>query len=300
MEPKIHRYVLMLANEKNFSKAAQKLHLSQPSLSYQIAKLEKELGLELFIRGQGEIQLTYAGETFVEHALKIVDQVEQLKNELFDVADLKKGRLNIGSLATTGAYLLPKTVANFKKNYPGVELVLIEDSTTNLELLVSNGQVEISLLSMPIQNTELEIEVILEEEIVLAVPRTHSLAKRQEVNLSECRDESFILIKQGAGFRKSTENLCKEAGFIPNVVFESININTCQALVSSGMGISFVPKMVVHEITTPDSPIYVSIKNPPHPTRKVVFAYKNGRYLSKAARIFIDIMKDVSSHHYSH
>lgn len=297
LEPKILRYVLMVANEKNFSKAAQKLHVAQPSLSYQIIKLEKELSIQLFKRGHGEVQLTYAGKIFVNRALQIIDQMEQLKKEINDVADMQKGQLFIGSLPTTGAYLLPKAIPIFQKKYPGIELVLLEDSTNNLELLVSRGQVEISLLSMPVLNTELEVETILAEEILLAVPHSNPLSKRHEVHLIDCKDEPFILQKKGIGFRSTSENLCKEAGFQPRVVFESINIDTCQSLVSSGMGITFVPRMVIRNSKSIETPVYLPINHPTKPIRNVVFAYKNGRYLSKAARSFIDIMKTVAQNY---
>ncbi|MDQ1002652.1 LysR family hydrogen peroxide-inducible transcriptional activator [Neobacillus niacini] len=294
MEPKILQYVIMLANEKNFSRAAEQLHVAQPSLSYQIIKLENQLGTQLFNRGHSEVQLTYAGKVFVEHALKIIDQFNQLKKEIDDVTDLHRGQLFIGSLATTGAYLLPKAIPVFKNKYPGIELVLLEDSTQNLELLVSRGQVEIGLLSMPVATKELEVETILEDEYFLAVPHTHPLAQSQEINLIDFKNESFILLKKGRAFRTETENLCKEAGFEPRVIFESINIMTCLSLVSTGIGIAFVPGMVINNTTSHEPLVYLRIKQVKKRTRNVVFAYKNGRYLSKAARSFIDIMKTVT------
>ncbi|MDR7239170.1 LysR family transcriptional regulator [Neobacillus drentensis] len=299
MEPKILRYVIMLANEKNFSKAAEKLHMAQPSLSYQIIKLENELGTQLFNRGHGEVQLTYPGKVFVEHALKINDQFNQLKREIDDVTDMHKGQLCIGSLATTGAYLLPEAISAFKNKYPGIELVLLEDNAPNLELLVLRGQVEICLLSMPITHKELEVEKILEEDVYLAVPPSHPLAKSQEVNLSDFKEEFFILLKKGTSFRKETENLCKEAGFEPRITFESINILTCLSLVSTGMGITFVPGMVIKNTPVSEPLVYLPLHVADNHKRNVVFAYKNGRYLSKAARSFINIMKTVTQSKYT-
>ena len=291
LDQKILQYVLMVANEKNFSKAAQKLHVAQPSLSYQIAKLEKELGIQLFKRGHSEVQLTYAGKIFVKRALQILDQVDQLKKEIRDVANMQTGQLRIGSLPTTGAYLLPKVIPPFQQRYPGIELILIEDTTHNLESLVFQGQVEISLLSMPVLNTELQVETILEEDILLAVPPNHPLSTLPEIDLKDCKDESFILQKKGTGFRATCENLCNQAGFVPKVVFESINVDTCLSLVSTGMGISFAPRMVIRDLKAFDTPKYLPIKHATRPKRNVVFAYKNGSYLSQAARSFIDIMK---------
>lgn len=293
LEPKILHYVIMLANEKNFSKAAQQLYISQPSLSYKIIKLEKELGTQLFIRGRNEVQLTHTGKIFVERAKKIIEQIEQLKKEVREASEVYRGQLSIGSMATTGAYLLPMVIPEFQKMYPGIELVLIEDFTHNLEQLVVRGQVEISILTLPVENQELEIESILKDEILLAVPQSHPLAKQKEVDLETCKQESFISLKKGSGFRTETEKLCREAGFEPNIIFETVNIATCQSLVSSGMGISFVPKMVTRSEVSAFPPVYLPIKRAERPVRNVAFAYKDRKQLSKAARDFIDIMQSV-------
>ncbi|MDI2587567.1 LysR family transcriptional regulator [Psychrobacillus sp. NEAU-3TGS] len=293
MEPKILNYVITLANEKNFTKAARKLHLAQPSLSYQISKLEKELGILLFNR-ENEVSLTYAGKVFISHARQIINQFQQLNSEIIDVAEMKKGQLLVGSLAHTGAYMLPKTISRFKDKFPGIDLVLIEDTSVNLQLLISSGQLEIGLMSMPITNSELEKETILEEDILLAIPTHHWLASYEEVDLKDCKDEHFILIKEGNHFRKNTYDLCVQSGFEPKIVFESININTCQSLVTAGVGISFVPRMVVNEIQLTNKPIYLPIKTDKiNPKREIVIAYKNNRYLSKAARAFINTMSEL-------
>jgi LysR family hydrogen peroxide-inducible transcriptional activator len=126
-------YAVRIAEEQSFSKAAEKLHLAQPSLSQQIAKLERELGIILFERSTNTLKLTYAGERFFESAVKILDQVEQLKKEMEDVAELKRGTLTVGSLPITGTHILPLVLPIFKKNYPGVEVKLIEEATRTLE-----------------------------------------------------------------------------------------------------------------------------------------------------------------------
>jgi LysR family hydrogen peroxide-inducible transcriptional activator len=296
MEPKILNYVMTLANEKNFTKAARKLHLAQPSLSYQITKLETELGIQLFNREHTQVLPTYAGKVFISHAIQIIDQFQQLRNEIIDVAEMKKGQLIIGSLASTGAHLLPKTISEYKKQFPGIELVLIEDSSDNLQVMISRGQVEIAMISMPISNEELEVETILEEDILLAVPPHHWLSNHDEVDLRDCRDEAFILIKNGNNFRVHSYDLCIQSGFEPKIVFESVNINTCQSLVTAGVGITFVPRMFVNEFKLSDKPIYLPIKESSiKPKRKIVIMYKNNRYLSKAARSFINIMKELNN-----
>lgn len=293
MEPRLLNYVITLSNEKSFTKAARKLHLAQPSLSYQISKLEKELGIQLFHR-ENEIVPTYAGKVFITHAMKIKDQFQQLKSEIMDIAEMKKGQLIIGSLSSTGAYLIPKTISIFKENFPNIELITIEDTSVNLQMMIKRGEIEIGLMSMPILNEGLHKQTILEEEILLAVPPHHWLTKYEEVDLRDCKDEPFILIKEGNHFRNNTYDLCVQSGFEPRIVFDSVNINTCQALVTAGVGITFVPRMFVNEFRLLDKPIYLPIKSEHiQPKREIVMAFKNNRYLSKAAQSFINIMREL-------
>lgn len=292
MELRQLQYALTVAEERNFSRAAEKLHLAQPSLSQQVMKLEKELGVPLFERRPGDIQLTYAGKRFVDQASKILDQVEQLKQEMTDVADLNKGQLIIGSLPITGAHLLPAALPLFQQEFPGIELVLIEETTINLEVLTSRGQTDISLLSLPLSDPGLEIVPLLEEDILLAVPPNHPLAAKKEVMLAECRNEPFVLLKKGQGFREISLRICQEAGFEPRVVFESTNIETVQSLVAAGMGVGFIPRMVTRTRRSTHVPVYLPIKDL-HPKRSLVIGHRKGRYLSRAAESFISIMQGI-------
>lgn len=299
MEPQILHYVLMLAKENNFTKAAQKLHLSQPSLSYQISKLEKDLGIRLFTREHGAVLPTYAGETFISHANQIIDQFQQLRKELIDIEDMNRGELLLGSLSTTGAYLLPRAISIFREKYPNIKFTLIEDSSVNLQSMVLKGEVEIAITSLPISQDRVDVEYIFEENIYLAVPKNHWLSKEKEVNLSLCKDESFIFIKEGNNFRQLTYNLCLQAGFHPNIVFDSINIDTCRALVTTGLGITFIPEMSrKHDDNEENNPVYIPLKKngqDQFSKRKVAAIYKRNRYLSKPSKAFIEILNSLYS-----
>jgi LysR family transcriptional regulator, hydrogen peroxide-inducible genes activator len=292
MEIRQLHYVLMLAEARSFSKAAERLHLAQPSLSQQVIKLEKEFGVSLFERRPGDIQLTYAGERFVAQAAKIIDQIGQLKKEMMDLAKLEKGQLIIGSLPITGAHLLPPVLPLFQKEFPGVELVLMEETTTHLVQMTARGQTDFSLLSLPISNPDLEVIPVLTEEILLAVPPNHPFAALESIEMTNCQNEPFIFLKKGQGFRDIVHKLCLEAGFEPHVVFESTNIETVQSLVAAGIGIAFIPKMISRTRRSGVVPVYLPIR-PMAPTRTLVIGYKRGRYLSKAATAFIRIMKEL-------
>ncbi|CAG7621392.1 LysR family transcriptional regulator [Paenibacillus allorhizosphaerae] len=292
MELRQLQYALQIAIEKNFSRAAEKLHIAQPSLSQQLSKLEKEIGVLLFQRTTNSVEVTHAGALFVEKAQNILDMVEQLKIEMDDISQMRKGKLVVGSLPITGAHVLPLVLPVFQERYPEIEIVLVEDTSANLENLTASGGADISLLSLPLSDEALDFEAVIEEEIVLAVPPNHSLAHSSiPADLELLKDEPFIALKKGQGFRQITLQLCSKAGFTPRIVFESSNIETVQSLVAAGMGIAFVPHMVSRGRWSEIAPAYLPLSN--RPTRTLVVAYRKGRYLSKAVAAFMDTFREV-------
>ncbi|UQZ32356.1 transcriptional regulator [Paenibacillus sp. PK3_47] len=294
MELRQLQYALQIAAERNFSRAADKLHIAQPSLSQQLSKLEKELGVMLFQRNTSSVELTYAGQKFVEHAGAIIDAVELLRQEMSDISQLRTGSVVVGSMPITGAHLLPHVLPVFKRKYADVEITLLEDSSMNLEKLTASGQTDLSLLSLPLEIPTLTYEVLGEERIDLAVPPEHRFAARGaegiRTSLHELKDEPFIVLKQGQGFRKMTMDLCREAGFEPRIVFESNNMETVQSLVATGMGVTLVPHFIARAPRSEFVPVYLQLAEPV-PSRTLVIAYRRGRYLSKAAEAFIDTFK---------
>lgn len=288
MEFRQLQYAIQIAAERNFSRAADKLHIAQPSLSQQLSKLEKELGVLLFKRSTNSVELTYAGSVFVEKAQQIIDMADQLRREMEDIADMRKGRLVVGSLPMTGAHVLPYVLPVFRDAYPDIEIVLIEESTRNLEQLTASGGTDVSLLTLPLEEQSLAYQPLLDEELCLAVSPESPLAKRdgaKPIAIAELVEEPFVLLKKGQGFRAIAHDLCRKAGFEPRIVFESGNINTVQSLVAAGMGITFVPSMMMLTDSQGRAPVYLTLEG--RPTRTLVIAYRKGRYLSNAAEAFI-------------
>jgi len=305
MEFRQLHYVVQIAAEKNFSRAADKLHIAQPSLSQQLSKLEKEIGVLLFRRTTNNVELTHAGAVFVDKAQGILDAVEQLRQEMDDLAHMRKGRLVVGSLPITGSHVLPVVLPVFQQRYPEIEIVLVEDSSSRLEQLTASGQTDLSLLSLPLDEPSLEWTPLIEEEICLAVPPQHRLAAGAApdegsgagVRIADLAAEPFIVLKKGQGFRQIATDLCAQGGFVPRIVFESANIETVQSLVAAGMGIAFVPKMVARGMRSEFAPVYLPLAEP-RPSRTLVIASRRGRYLSKAADAFIRTMKEAVERQY--
>ena len=288
MELRQVRYVLAVAEERSFSRAANRLHLAQPSLSQQIAKLEKLLGVALFHRLPQHVELTDAGQRFVQVAQTLVDLADGLEREMRSYAVGESGKLMVGSLPITGAYVLPHVISNFTHLFPGVELLLVEDTSSRLEQLLVRGKIDISLLTMPIGDPSIETIPAIQEEIFLALPPQHPLAGRDEIDLAELADQPFILLKEGQGFRTISLRMCEQAGFRPKIVFESSNIQTVQSLVAAGMGISFAPKMITLAPGVIESPAYAHLTG--RPSRTLVVAYRRDRQMSRPAEAFVRLL----------
>lgn len=256
--------------------------------------------MKLFQRNTSTVELTYAGASFITHAQKIMDAVAELRQEMDDISQLRAGRVVVGSMPITGSHLLPYVLPAFKENYPNIQITLREDTSLNLEKLTAGGGTDLSLLSLPLQEPTLSYVPIGEEIIDLAVPPDHPLTRipgvqEQGVELTQLQDEPFIVLKKGQGFRKLTVDLCRGAGFEPNVVFESNNIETVQSLVAAGMGITLVPRFIARAKRSELIPVYLPLAAPA-PSRTLVIAYRKGRYLSKAAEAFIETFKATMEH----
>src|SRR6266403_1498775 len=169
------RYVVAVARAGNFSRAAEQCHVSQPSLSQQILKLEEELGERLFDRMKREARLTPHGEAFLPRALKILEEVDLAKREASDAQGLLRGRLILGVLPTIAPYLLPELLVAFAKKFPGVEIVVHEDTTAQLLKLAQACEIDFALASRPIQDERMEVKDLFTEELRVALPEYRSV-----------------------------------------------------------------------------------------------------------------------------
>lgn len=299
------QYILKVAEERSFSRAAQKLFISQPSLSQYIQKIELELGVQLFDRSSTPLRLTFAGELYTETAKGILDLKDQLYQQIEDITNLKKGRVTIGLSPFRSTYIMPKILPSFYDKFPDIEVVLVEDTSSNLENLAMKGTTDLTLMTSPIQQDIFDFEPIISEEILVVIPSNHPVQKKVRhkttnksnypvIQLKELHDEPFILLKKDQKLHKIATFLCEQVGFSPRIILESESIEAAHALVAAGMGITFVPDTLVSSNQTPSHPLYCSVDKL-RPTRDLVLAYRKGRYLSVAAREFIATTKTIFS-----
>ncbi len=246
METHQLRYFLAVAQTGRFTAAARQCNVSQPSLSVQVAKLEGELGGPLFERTRRGGKLTARGEVFLPRAKAILQEMDEARSDAEALSGLSMGKVALGCMPTTGAHLLPPLLTAFRKAYPKIRVQLKEESSPGLAQDLEQGELELALVDDAGLRPGLDRQALLTEELLLALPARHSLARKKGLALRQLSGEPFVLMKSGHGFRQITLDLFRKAGLDPNVVFESGGIETVQALVAAGLGFSLVPKMVAN------------------------------------------------------
>jgi LysR family hydrogen peroxide-inducible transcriptional activator len=275
------RYVVAVARTGNFSQAAALCHVAQPSLSQQIQKLEGELGEPLFERLKRGIRTTPAGEAFVQRAARILEEVEAAGREVRESQAAPSGPLALGVLPTIAPYLLPRIVPGFIEAHSRVELIVQEDTTARLLQMLAACEIDLAIASPPIRDERFAVEELFTEELLLAIPPDHPLAARKRLRLADLEGERFILMKEGHCLGDQTLNFCTRRDFHPQVSCRSAQVETIQALVHAGLGISLVPAMAAGMSCAPQ-PVYRSLDQP-RPQRAIGLVWLKQRALSRPA-----------------
>ena len=282
------RYMVSVARKGNFSRAAEACHVSQPSLSQQIQKLEEELGERLFDRMKREVRLTPAGEAFLHRAVRILEEVDSAQREATDAKDLLRGVVTVGVLPTIAPYLLPDVVAEFMARFPGLEIVVQEDTTARLLKLALAYEIDFAIASHPIADARLEVRELFSEELMLALPPGHRLARKRTINAADLARERLIVLKEGHCLGDQVLRFCDRGDLHPNISFRSAQLETIQSLVRAGLGISLIPAMAA-QAERRDLPEYRSLSEP-RPNRKIVTLWPKHRPPGRAASEFLKLI----------
>ncbi len=242
------RYFCAVARNGTFTKASEVEHVAQPSLSQQILKLEAELGARLFDRLPRSARLTVFGRVFLPKAQRILRELGEAKTEMLEMAGDEKGNVILGIIPTVASYLLPRILAGFTRVHPRVTIQVVEDITPALLERLHQGSVDMAIVALPVSGDEISSRHLLEESFYAVLPNSHACAGHKTLRLSELKNDSFLLLKEGHCFRDSMIAACRQSRVTPKVVFESGQFATLLAMVSAGMGVSAVPSMAVQQI----------------------------------------------------
>lgn len=284
------RYAVAVSRSGNFSRAAEQCHVSQPSLSQQILKLEEELGERLFDRTKREARPTRHGEVFLQRAVRILEEVDAAKREAENAKKLFSGTVTVGVIPTIAPYLLPGVTAAFMKRFPGVEVVIQEETTARLLKLLHAYEVDLAVLSKPFEQERLEVRTLFAEELLIALPPGHQLARKRSLRPCDLEGERLIVMQQEHCLGDQVLGFCTRGDLRPRISFRSAQLETLQSLVHAGMGISLVPSMAAHRDRA-GMPVYRSLARgnggDGKPRRTIVTAWPKQRMPGRAASEFL-------------
>ena len=288
------RYIVAVARERHFGRAAEACFVSQPTLSVAIKKLEEELDLKLFERGASEVSVTPLGEAIVRQAQSVLEQAAAIKEIAKRGKDPLSGPLRLGIIYTIGPYLLPELVRHAIDMTPQMPLMLQENFTVKLLDMLRTGELDCAIMAEPFPDTGLATAPLYDEPFLVAVPASHPLAKRSSIGSEELKQETMLLLGTGHCFRDQVLEVCPEfARFSSNAEgirksFEGSSLETIRYMVAAGMGITVVPQLSVRTWDRSDGPTQQVVYLPfdaPVPTRRVVLAWRRSftRYEAIAA-----------------
>ena len=288
------QYVVEVANQKNFTRAADKINVSQSTLSQQIGKLEDELGVKLFDRNSRTVGLTQVGEDFINQAKILLDNLEKSKQIVQEYKGLLKGTLRIGAIASLGRIDFANLMTEFCRQYPDVKLEIVQAGTYGLLEKLASKSIDIAFVILPAddQYRDISFRHLAYDEFILALPPSHRLAGKPTIDLAEVAEEKFI-------FHPATDRMfflcmeaCVSAGFHPNIVCESNHSPTCLSLISAGMGIGFFPLEKIE-----NTKIDLAIARLSEPLKKdiVLAVRKEGELSPVAARFHNFVLQWIDS-----
>jgi LysR family hydrogen peroxide-inducible transcriptional activator len=267
------RYIVAVAQERNFGRAAQKCFVSQPALSVAIAKLEDELGAQLFERGKGEVGITAVGERIVEQAQRVLEEASRIKEIARAGRNQLAGTLKLGVIYTVAPYLLPDLIPRLHQIAPQMPLDIEENLTENLEVELKSGRLDAAIIALPFDPPGVITEFLYEEPFQVVVPQGHKWAKRKSVGAADLAGESAILLGVGHCFRDQVLDACPELNRADSHVTRTSSLETVRNMVASGLGISVLPR----DALTPKYHSQLVVPVPfarPAPSRRVAIAHR--------------------------
>ncbi|MFJ9852740.1 LysR family transcriptional regulator [Streptomyces sp. NPDC101150] len=284
MELRQLEYFLAVAEEGNFTRAAERLHVSQPGVSSQVRRLEREFGQELLDRSGRTVTLTEAGETALPYVRAALAAVEGARLAVDELTGLLRGRVALGSVVSHNVHL-PGLLADFHRDHPAVEITLTEANTAPLVDDLRTGKLDAAVISVGSAPPDgIEIQVVDDQPIVVAVSESHELAAHQAVSLGTLRDRDLICLPRGTGLRSRLDEACAAAGFTPRIAFEASDPDVLAQLASLGLGAAILPGAFAK--ARPE-PLRVIAVDGPALRGRLAFAWRAGGPSSPAGRALV-------------
>jgi len=278
-----------IAKTGSFNRAAERLFLTQPSVTARIQSLEKDLGQTLFERKPRGVRLTDAGRVLLPHAERVLQDIRRARQAVADLESATGGTLTVGSALTSSAYLLPQILTRFKLSHPAVEVLVRTGRSHQVQQLVLDETVQVGLVHAPLPgHPEIEFWPLSEEPILLVVYPEHPLAGRLAVGLEELADQSLITTDRNSGYWALVEQWWANNGFVPRITMELDSIEAAKRMVMSGLGVTMMPQSTVESELRLKQLIAIPLVQSEGLRRQNILIHRRGKIWSGTARAFLE------------
>jgi len=268
------QYFIALAELRHFRKAAERCHVSQPTLSTQIRKLEEQLGNDLIERNSRQVLLTSFGEKVLERARLIVDETRAIRQLARDADDPYSGTLSLGVFPTLAPYLLPHVIPNIRQKFPALSIRLFEEKTEQVMSMLIDGTLDAILLAPPIDDDQIHVEPLFKEPFVFVAPSDHPLSKKASIDIEDLRTEELLLLEDGHCLRDHALAVCQLSGARECLDFQASSLETLRYMVAAGSGITLMPILATKPPVTTISNVMVRPFKSPAPDRTIAMAWR--------------------------
>lgn len=275
-------HFLKVAETENITRAAEELGLSQPAVSRSLQRLEEEIGQPMFERQSRKMVLTDAGEVLVGRARQIMSIIDDTKSEITDNG--RSGRIRLGAIPTIAPYFLPGLLQQFSKAFPEARLLVQEDTTTNLLQRLTQGELDLAVLSLPIPAKYLEVDTLFDEELLLVMPKGHALTAKKQIRLDDVQPLPFVLLDEAHCLSDNIVSFCRQRAFHPVSMEKTSQLTTVQELVALDHGVSMIPAMA-QAIDKSRRRVYRSLASP-KPMRTIAAVWNPYRFQTKLLNAF--------------
>lgn len=268
-------YLVAVADHRHFGRAAQACYISQPTLSTQIKKLERELEVALVERSSRRILLTPAGEQVVARARGVLSQVDDIHRVAAQARDPEAGSIRLGLFPTLAPYLLPHVVPGIHTRFPHLELLLVEEKTEVILTQLRSGQLDAGVLALPVNHDGLCLQPLFTEDFVLAVPATHPLAAVPgQIDRTVLAGLDLLLLEEGHCLRDQALEVCSLAGGTERRGFRATSLETLRQMVAAGVGVTLLPELAIQAPVAPSEDIVLLRFNDPAPSRQIALLWR--------------------------
>ena len=281
---------LSVAKHLNFTRAGEEVHLSQPSVSVRIRQLERDLGSKLFEQLGKRIALTEAGQLLLPYALRVMAAMDDALHAIDELKGLERGSLRIGASTTPGMYLIPRTIAQFKQQYPKIDVHLAVKDTRQIEEGVIRNEFDFGFVGGHLAGDEVDVVTWIIDHLVLVVPSNHHLARKKSVKVADLRKERFILREPGSATRAAVVNHLQKSDLKVETIMEMENPESVKKAVQSGLGIAFISKFAVETELKAKTLVAVRVKGLDI-NRELKIVYRKDKHLGRAAQTFIEMAR---------